>query len=159
MKNRFILSIIFIFLFITTAFAVISIKAEVDKTSLSTDEILSYKITITSSDKKVPAPQIPKFNGFNVLSSAQSSTISFVEGKTKTILVHAFILTPTNIGKFKIEPSTIKIENKIYSTDGFEIEVTQSKKEPSTPSEKKIQPRTQPDTIPQTEEDQEKITL
>lgn len=139
MQIRFIIFIAaFIFLFMANVFAQTSIKAEVDKTSLSTDEDLTYKTIITSSEKKLPSPQVPKFEGFDIVSQAQSSTISFVKSEIKTILVYVYILAPTNIGKFKIGPSTIKIENKTYSTDTFQIEVTQGKAKPKNLPEKKL---------------------
>lgn len=47
MRNKVIVTIFFVFLFITTALAQdFSIKAEVDKTNLAIGETLSYKITV-----------------------------------------------------------------------------------------------------------------
>ena len=138
MGKTIFLELIFIFSFLSLAFAENIIKAEVDKTSLSTDEDLTYKTIITSSEKKLPSPQVPKFEGFDIVSQAQSSTISFVKSEIKTILVYVYILAPTNIGKFKIGPSTIKIENKTYSTDTFQIEVIQGKTKPKNLPEKKL---------------------
>lgn len=122
--------IIFTFLFIASASADTSIKAEVDKPKLSTDETLTYKVTIASTDKKLPAPQIPNFEGFNVLSQVESSNMSFAKNEIKTTLIYEFILAPASAGKFKIDPSSIKIKNKAITTDSFEIEVTQGKIKP-----------------------------
>lgn len=121
--------------FIATAFAQTSIKAEVNKTSITTDETLTYKIIITSTEKNIPQPQIPKFTGFNVVSEARSSTFSYLKDGPKTILVFAFVLAPADIGKFEIEPSLIKIKDRTYSADAFEIEVTQDKAKPKAPQE------------------------
>ncbi len=53
MKNKLIwLAILFILSYATTASADTSLKAEVDKLSLTTDEDLTYKLVITSSAKK-----------------------------------------------------------------------------------------------------------
>lgn len=118
---------------VALAFTETSIKSEVDKKSITTDENVIYKLTITSTDKNIPQPQLPKFTGFVVISQVQSSNISLVKGGIKTILVYAFVLTPIVIGKFKIEPSFIKVKNKTCSTDTFEIEVTQGKRKPNPP--------------------------
>lgn len=147
--------IIFVFAFIALSFAQTIIKAEVDKIRLTSDEILAYKITVTSSKENLPQPQIPKFEGFNVLSTTQSSTMEFVGNNIKAVLVYAFILTPADIGKFKIEPSTIKINKQVYSTDTFEIEVTQGKIKPKAPPEEK--PSLPGEPLPESEEAQ--ITL
>ncbi len=137
MKRIVVLSIIFVFLFIAHAFADTSIKAEIDKLKLSTDETLTYKLTITSTDKRLPEPQIPSFDGFSVLSQVESSNMSFEKNGIKTTLIYEFILVPDDVGKFKIGPSSIKIRNKAISTDSFEIEVTQGKAKPQAPPESK----------------------
>lgn len=117
------------------AFAETSIKSEVDKLKINSAETLTYKLTISSSEKQIPKATIPKFNGFKVISQAQSSNMSFTKGKITTGLVYVFILAPTNIGKFKIEPSTIKVKGQAFSSDAFEIEVTQGQAQPrSKPS-------------------------
>jgi hypothetical protein len=151
----FISTILLIFFSAANAFGEISIKAEVDKTSISTDETLTYKLIITSTDNEAPEPEVPKFTGFDVISQAQSSTFSYLKTGPKTILVLAFILAPNDIGKFKIEPSVIKLKGKNYSTDSFEIEVTQGKAKPQVPPEERpsLPEKFQP------ESDQPKITL
>jgi len=142
MKASTNLSIIFISLFfVANAFAETNIKAEVDKHKLSTGEELAYKIVITSEEKSLPAPQLPEFKSFNVLSSAQSSTMSFVKGGVKTILVYAIILTPLETGKLKIGPSQIKVKGKVYSSQGFEIEVSPGKENP--PPQEEGQPESE----------------
>lgn len=108
-------------------FAQTQVLAEIDKTTLVEDDNITYKFIITTSENKLPQPQIPAFKDFVIISQAQSSSISFVKGVSKTILTYTFILTPTSIGKFKIEPSSIKIKDKTYSTDSFEIEVKAAK--------------------------------
>lgn len=136
-------------LFIVTAFADTSIKAEMDKVKISTDESLTYKLIITSTEKNIPAVQLPDFKGFSVLSQARSSTVSFAERNLKTILVYAYILAPEEQGKFKIGPSTIKVRGKVYSTQGFEIEVIQGEAkakpqpEQKPPLPKKLKPQSQ----------------
>jgi len=156
MKKIIILWVIFTSLFIAEAFAQTSIKAEVDKTIATTDDIITYKLIITSSEENIPKPQLPKFRGFKIISSAQSSTVSFIKGNVKTIVVYAFVLVPTDIGKFKIEPSSIKIKNETYSTGTIEIEVKQGKVKPKAQPQQKLPlpEETQPET-----EEQPQISL
>ena len=155
MRRFIIIGIVFgsLFLFLTFTWAETSIKAEVDKINITTDEVLTYKLIITSSDKKIPTPQLPKFEGFNVLSQAQSQTMSLLKSNVKTILVYAFILAPIDIGKFKIKPGSIKIKNETYSTDTFEIEVKEGKTKPAIPQEEK------PSLPKETQPEDPKITL
>lgn len=118
---------IFTLLFTLNVFAQVDIKAEVDKVSITTDDYLTYKITIISSEKSIPSPQLPKFENFNVLSQAQSSSVSFDKKGTKTTLIFVYVLMPKNVGKFKIEPSQAKLKGQTYSTQAFEIEVKAGK--------------------------------
>ena len=150
MKKIIILSVIVASLYAAVAFAQTSVKAEVDKTSLSTDEALTYKLTITSLEKNIPTPQLPKFTGLKVITSTQSSSVTFTKGSVKTILVYVFVLVPTEAGKFKIEPSTIKIKNEAFSTGDFEIQVKQGKlKSGVEPRQKPPPEKTQPEETEQ----------
>lgn len=117
---------------IRPAFAQVTIKAEVNKLKVSTDETLTYKLIIVSSETNLAQPQIPKFSGFNILSQSQSTTLAFENG-LKTSLIYEFILSPTSVGKLKIDPSTIKIKDQLFSSEPFEIEVTQGKATPKIP--------------------------
>lgn len=156
MKPKFTLAaILFVLLTSTIAFAEVTIKAEVDKTSITTDNNITYRLTITSSEKKISEPQLPEFEGFDVVSQMQSSSISFGKGKTQTTLIYIYVLAPRDTGKFEIGPSTVKIGNKTYSTDTFEIEVTPCKARPKTPLEQRP---SQPEKI-QPESEEPQITL
>jgi len=129
-----------------SAYAEIVIKAEVDKKSITTDEVLTYKLVISTDEKSIPAPQVPKFEGFNILSSAQTSQIQFARGIQNVGAVFVFVLAPAAVGKLKIDPSVIKFNNKAYASEAFEIEVTPGKRKP--------QPKQGEKPIPESEEPQ-----
>lgn len=153
MKLKVIVSTgLFILSFLISSFAQTSVKAQVDKTRITSDEAITYKFIITSSEKNLPPPQVPKFSGFIIISQSQSSNISLAQGKIKTILVYAFVLLPTEVGKLKIEPGSIKIKDDTYSTNAFEIEVKPGKRKPSLPQES-------PPPEPEEQEQQPKVTL
>lgn len=116
------------------AFAEPTVKAEVNKKSLTTDEALTYKVLITSSGgEKISNLNLPKFEGFEIISQAQSSTLVF-EGKgAKTNLEYVFILSPLEKGTFEIPASSVKINEKSYSTESFVVEVRQGKLKPKLP--------------------------
>jgi hypothetical protein len=146
-----LLAILFVLCALVTAIAQNSIKAEVDKRSISTDDTITYKLTITSTENKTEQPQLPSLEGFSVLSQAQSSTISFARSNIETLFVYVFVLAPKQAGKFKIEPSQIKFQGKTYSSDIFEIEVTQGKQklEPEPEEKPSLPEGFQPQIEPQ----------
>lgn len=140
MKSKSVILIsLFILIFTSGAFAEIpttSIKAEASKTKITTDDSLTYKIIISSNEKRLPVPGVPKFAGFTVVSQAQSSNLSLAQGELKTTLVYAFVLVPNHIGKFNIPPASIKIGDQVHSSASIEIEVIDK---PSLPQEPQIQ--------------------
>lgn len=133
--------ILFILFISANSFAETAIKAQVEKTSITTDETLTYKITITSTEKKLPEPKIPDFKGFSVVSTVQSSTLSFGKNNINTTLGYAFILAPTDVGKFKIEPSKVTIAGRTYSSEAFEIDVKPGKAKPQNIQPESEQPQ------------------
>jgi hypothetical protein len=139
MKFKILVLTILCILFASAVFAQTSIKAEVDKTSITTDDTITYKLTITSIEKRVPQLDLPKFAGFSLLSQSESSAVSFAKNNIETALSYVFVLAPTDAGKFKIEPSHIKLQGKTYSTQSFEIEVTKGK----SPLPPEAQPETE----------------
>ncbi len=143
MKKIASLAVIIALGFTPLAFAETSIKAGVDKESISTDDSLTYKLVISSDEKNIPRPQFPKFAGFRVLSCAQTSEIRFAKGVEKIGAVFVFVLAPLDAGKFKIEPSAIKVKNKVYATDSFEIEVTQGRAKPQPKQQEKPAPESE----------------
>lgn len=144
-----------ILFFIASLFAQASIEAEVDKTSLDLGDSLTYKVTVTSFEKNVPAVQLPDFAGFKVISSAQSSSLSFAKGSSKTKIIYALALLPADAGSLKIGPSSIKINNETLSTASFEIEVGPGKVKPKSEPQRKPP---EPEELPG-EYEGERVTL
>lgn len=125
MKKVTIIALMFVLVFFGTLFAQGSIKSEVDKTKISTNETVTYKITI-SSKEGVPKLKLPSFEGFDVVSSAQSSSISFGQKNAESRITYVLVLAPNKTGKIHIEPSSISVQGKDYASDSFDIEVTGS---------------------------------
>lgn len=116
--------------FAVNAFAETDIKSEVNKLKLAVGQKLAYKLTITSSEVSPPLPRLPEFKDFNVLSSEETSSLTFTKDGAKSTLVCTVILSPLKAGKFKIEPAQIKVERKVHFSRGFEIEVSPGKEKP-----------------------------
>ena len=149
MKKVILALAILMFFGVNLACAEISLKAEVDKLALSTDQALTYKLTINSTEKQLPQPQFPKLESFSVVSQTQSSNISFEKDGIKTAVVYAFTLVPLKAGKFKIPSSQLKINGKVYQSESFDIEVTQGKANLKPPQEQAPE-----ETPPESEEPQ-----
>lgn len=114
------------------------IKAEVDKTGITADDRLTYKLTVTSSAKAIPRPRLPDFSGFSVIANSQDSRVSLSQGVLKTTASYTFILSPQKTGILKIGPARISVEGKDYSSNAFDIEVRPGRARPeaSLPGQK-----------------------
>jgi hypothetical protein len=155
--NMRIIPLILMFILISAAniHAETTIKAEVDKASISLGEAIAYKVMITSSLEKIPQPKFPDFKEFTVLSQAQTSEITVAKGKHEAFVAYVFIIAPNRTGRMKIEPAQIKIEKKVFSSESIEIEVREGKmSDKPEPSEKQVEPEEAPE-----EQEQPKITL
>ncbi len=119
----FLLAAFIVFSLQTPCLAATSIKAEVDKTSISAQETLTYKLVITSSEDRLPAPSIPAFKDFRVVSEARSSSVSLLSPEARTVLVFIFILAPSKAGTLKIEPASITVKGTTYASEPLEITV------------------------------------
>lgn len=127
MKKNIFFNLIFLLFFASIALAQTSIKAEIDKKRITTDEFIIYKITLACEQKISPQLELPKFSDFSVVSQAQASKTSISKDKIEVNIVYTYILAPHGIGKFKIGPSKIKINKSIISSEAFDVEVIQGK--------------------------------
>jgi hypothetical protein len=127
--------------------------AEVDKFKVTTDDVLTYKVTVSSSEQLIPAPKLPEFKDFEVVSQLQSSQMSWGKDGSKTNTEYTFTIIPKTTGKLKIDPAILRIKDKSYSSEEFQIEVAQGERIPKT----RIKPEFTPD-LPD-DEDLPQVTL
>lgn len=120
----------------SSAFAETTLNAQVDKTELAAGQLLTYRLTVDSTEKKLPSPQLPKFEGFSVVSQAQSSNVSLIKNEVTIQYLFVFSLMPLQAGKYTIGPATVTIKDKAISTREFQIEVL--------PSEESVPPGMNP---------------
>lgn len=105
-------------------FAELTIHAEVDKTELTTEETLTYKVSITSVGNETLFPEIPEFENFLVLSQMQSTQLSFGGAQAEKTFVYSFVLRPKKDGELTIKPAVIRVGDQEYSSDSFSINVS-----------------------------------
>ncbi len=122
---RILVFLISLFIPVIPALADITVKAEVDKPAITTDELLTYKLVISSMEKNILSPKLPEFKDWAVVSQAQSSSVSFQDGGAQSVLVFVFILLPKKSGKLNIEAVQVTVKGKLYISEAFQIEVKQ----------------------------------
>lgn len=113
------------------------VTAEVDRTYLSTDELLTLVVSMdTSAGDADSAPQLPALGGFEVLNTGSGKQVSLVNGEMRVADFFQYTLHPTQSGTLVIDPITVQIGGQTYQTQPITIEVTQGtgQMRPSNPA-------------------------
>jgi hypothetical protein len=114
------------------------IHAEVDRTNLSTNELLVLTVTVDATKGASTSPNMPPLDGFEVISRSTGSQISIINGDMTMSETYTFMLHPTTAGDLIIEPITVNINGQVFGTQPITIRVSQGTGQ--------LQPRQQPNT-------------
>lgn len=100
------------------------IQAEVDRSTLSVDEQLTLRVTVTGETLNIPSPDVSALQDFAVVGSSTSTQVSIINGQMTSQGVYIYRLQPLNTGQLTIPPVTIVIDGQTYQTDPISVEVT-----------------------------------
>lgn len=101
------------------------IRADVDRTSLSTDELLVLTIIIDTTAGALSSPNIPPLDGFEILSRSSGNQISIINGDMSMVETHTYMLHPIGAGELTIDPITVNHNGQVYATHPITIQVSQ----------------------------------
>lgn len=102
------------------------IHAEVDRTVLSTDEMLVLTVTVSSTTAfNTPTPNLPDLQGFQVVGTSSSSQLSIVNANITSRLVRVYRLQPYETGDLVIGPVSVTLDGQTYSSLPITVHVTQ----------------------------------
>ena len=101
------------------------IVAQVDRTALTTDEMLTLTVMVNAPSMNVPAPALPSFQGFNVAGSSASSQMSMINGAVSSRLSYQYRLQPYETGDLVIEPIYVTLNGQAFGTEPIVVRVTQ----------------------------------
>lgn len=150
------------------AFAKVSVTATVDRNEVSPGEAFTLQVAVESDEsKQMDEPSLPVINNVALLhtwvsSQSKSSVVSTGQGidfKTIRSKVFNYQFSPSNEGKVLIEPITVSVDGKAYTTQPITIAVTQSgganpraQAQRGQPSRRPMDPRWEEDPIDDLEE-------
>ena len=106
---------------VNPAYAQSPVYAEVDRTSISIGDTLTFSIVVNGSDSGVP--DVPMLDGFQVLGSSKSSQLSIINGVISAQASYHYILAPTRAGMLTIPSIPVPVDGQDYSTQPITIEV------------------------------------
>ena len=119
----------------------LTVTAEVDKTQVTLDEQVVLAVTVTGPQTSLPDPQMPSLQNFSMYSSGRNQSISFINGRVSSSVIHTFVLIPRTVGKGIIGPITVSAQGASAKTDPIEIEVVKSGNEPAAAPQARPAPR------------------
>lgn len=108
------------------------IVAEVDRAQLSTDQVLNLSVTVSAPSMSVPRPAIPALQGFNVVGSSSSTSISLVNGAVSSQVVYSYRLQPYETGELVIGPINVTLGGQAFSTQPITVQVSQGTGAPAS---------------------------
>ena len=101
----------------------IKIDVSLNRDTIGLDEQVILQITVSSSERNLPAPRLPTLPMFKVYSQGRSSNISITNGVVNATLTYRYILTPQKAGTFPIEQVSIVHKNKRFKGNPVELTV------------------------------------
>ncbi|MFH0794181.1 MAG: BatD family protein [bacterium] len=104
----------------------ISFESQVDRTQVEVGDQLTYTATVTTAGQSggVPAPEFPKFDGFNVVSDPIPSTqLSILNTQVSYSQSYSIQLEAIRPGEIVIPPAKLRIGGKEYSSHEITVEV------------------------------------
>ncbi len=108
----------------------VNLTAAVDRNVVSLNEPVLLTVTVSGNIAKVPKPELPSLDNFDIYSKGTSRNISFINGKVSSSISYNYSLMPKKIGKFTIAGCKIKLKRKTFESQPIEIEVTKESKQP-----------------------------
>ena len=113
------------------------LRAQVDANEITTDDTLTFTLTLTTPDGNAPRLNLPALDGFDVVGSSTSSQYSIVNGGASASMVYAYQLKPTRTGDLTIPAMKLNLKGQLLATEPLAVRVTQGN---GAPSKRNAQP-------------------
>ena len=126
---KFLLFISTFFLSFTLWAQEVHFTASVNQNEVALNESFQLTFTLNTSGESFKPPVLSE--NFKIYSGPnQSSSMSYINGRISSQLSYTYLLVPINVGTYVIEPASITVEGKSYSSNPIEITVVKEKQQP-----------------------------
>lgn len=105
------------------AVAQLTVNAEVSKSEVSIDEQIALSVTVAGPESSLPEPHIPALQSLSIYDSGRSQSLSIVNGRVSSSIVHTFVVIPRAVGKAVIPPITVTYKGQTVQTAPITITV------------------------------------
>ena len=100
------------------------LRVTVDREALSTDEVLRLEVVVEVDSGSPPAPILPSFEGFDLLSSSTASQLNIVGGQARSQVTYRYELQPRRFGMLVIEPVRLAWQGETHASPAIPIRVS-----------------------------------
>jgi len=104
--------------------AAVRFEAGVDRTEVTLEEPLTYTLEISGEVGSLPAPTLPRMDGFDVYSSGRTQSFNLENGRVSSAVSFNYVLVPKKAGTLTIGPATLIVEGTTYRTSPITITVS-----------------------------------
>jgi BatD DUF11 like domain len=104
----------------------IKIQISLDRDTINIGEQASLTVTVSGSQRNLPAPELPNLSMFNVYSQGTSTNISIVNGSMETSYSYRYLLQPKRQGSFPIRPVSLVFNQKRYTSNELVLTVNEA---------------------------------
>ncbi|MEW5960302.1 MAG: BatD family protein [Chloroflexota bacterium] len=105
------------------ALAQAPLSAEIDRATVTTDEVVTLTVTVAGDLLNLPSPDLSHLADFRVVGSSTSTQVSIINGNLSSQRIFVYRLAPLRHGKLVIPPLTVELGGQTYQTEPFTIEV------------------------------------
>lgn len=125
MKKHLFIIAAFCFLLVYPAWADsnLAIETSVSQSRIEVGGQVTMDLIVTNAQGKISPPKIGTIDGFTAYSQGHSQEISIVNGQMSSRSVFSYVLVANSIGKKKIGPFEVEIDNKAYKVAPVDVEV------------------------------------
>nr|NIO39119.1 hypothetical protein [Burkholderiales bacterium] len=118
-----------------TGQADVRVTADVDTTTVSTEEMITLTVTIEGVIEQLDDPRLPELDGMRVSTSTRSSQFNLVDGTVTSRTIFSYRLQPVKRGVLTIPSIPVSVNGATYGTEPIVISVVDvTSGDPGTPS-------------------------
>lgn len=114
------------------------VTAEVDRRDLTTDDLLTLRVSINQAAAGISEPSLPPLNGFDLIGTSTSMNMTIVNGVQSSEKVFIYTLQPRITGQLVIGPVVVNVNGQDHHTNPISVNVTpgtgRSPAQPAAPS-------------------------
>lgn len=111
----------------------VDFEISIDRNSLPLGSVAQLKLTFNDT-QSMPAPQLPRNDGFESRYRGPSTMMSIVNGQMTKSVTHIYSIIPLRVGNYTLGPFTFSHRRNTYRSNSITIHITDGNASPQRPT-------------------------